>query len=264
HAEAKRISLSNRSKVLKDTLLHPQPVLVGERSVERLPDGMFSREDLLRQAQATLQQAQKEKQTILSNALAEKERILNQARLERDEIQRRAYEEGYEKGLQEGLNKGTQQGRQEVLKVQKPIGDRLQGIVDAAEQAFSRVCTECEHDMIELIISVAEKVIHQQIDQSNEIVLNMVRETIARSADKREVLLRVNPDDVELVREHQEVLSAEFDDMRVLRLEPDPRITRGGCLLETSSGCVDGRVEAQLAETRKAFRPHPLKTHADV
>lgn len=256
--------MSSRSKVLKGTCLNPKPVLVGENRVEYLPDGIGSREELLQQAQETLRQAQKEKEAILSSALAEKERILNEARSEREEIHRRAYEEAYEQGMQKGLREGTQQGKQEILTAQVPLGERLRSIVGAAEESFARVCAECEDEMIDLIACMAEKVIHQEIDRSSDIVLNVIRETIARSADRREVLLRLHPDDVEIVREHQEALSAEFTEMRTLQLEADSRVSRGGCLLETSTGCVDGRLEAQLSEIHKALQSQPSGNSTDA
>jgi len=247
--------LSSRKKILKNALINPIPILVGENKIEYLPEGIFSREELLQRSIELVHKAKRDGERIVQDAGAEAERILAQARQEREQIHKRAYEEGHSQGLQKGQQEGIQQGKQQVLNAQKPTIERLETIVSAAENSFARVCQQCEKELIDFIIDTAQKVIRQEIDRSDEIVMNVVRAAIVRASDRREISLRLHPEDLELVRVHEAGLLGEFDEIRVLRFEADQRISRGGCLLETASGWVDGRIEQQMSELAKSLKP---------
>ena len=59
----------------------------------------------------------------------------------------------------------------------------------------------------------------------------------------RGTTLHLNPDDVDLVR----AAFALDTDGFTWRIEPDPRVTRGGCLIETEASRIDATVESRVA-----------------
>jgi flagellar assembly protein FliH len=75
-------------------------------------------------------------------------------------------------------------------------------------------------------------------------VVGVVRETMRHlPIAPRAARIRLHPDDVELVQS----AFALRDDSKTWRLEPDPLITRGGCVVETDTSRIDATVESRLA-----------------
>ena len=65
--------------------------------------------------------------------------------------------------------------------------------------------------------------------------------------------VRVNPADIETMREHREQLMSmnDIDNMRVIE---DQRVDRGGVVIETEAGTIDAKISTQLREARRAAR----------
>ena len=62
--------------------------------------------------------------------------------------------------------------------------------------------------------------------------------------------MRVNPADLERMREHRDELIA-LGDIRNLRVVEDQRVDRGGVVVDTEAGTIDARISTQLDEARK-------------
>jgi flagellar assembly protein FliH len=78
----------------------------------------------------------------------------------------------------------------------------------------------------------------------------MARAAIARIVDREQITVRVNPADIEQMREHRDELLA-LGDVKTMRVIEDQRVDRGGVILETDSGSVDAKISTQLTEVRK-------------
>lgn len=245
--------LSERTRILKQTDVNSHPVMVGEGRVRSVYGEVSSREEFLERAIEICENAEKERDKMLAQALSEKESILSKIRQEREEIHRRAYQEGFQKGVEEGTEEGKTRARQEMLASQKDSIKQLVSIVSSARQSLGVLVKNHENELVELAISIAEKIILREIDRSEDVVFGIVKQVLQRANDRQEILLRLNPGDVDLVKQHQDDLTAEFDDIRTVHIEPDTRVSRGGCLLELPSGCIDGRIEQQLQQVRKSL-----------
>ena len=66
--------------------------------------------------------------------------------------------------------------------------------------------------------------------------------------DEERVVLRVNPQDLETLREHRIQLLEEFEGIKQLELQPDDTINPGGCVAVTEHLRIDGRLESQLEQ----------------
>jgi len=66
------------------------------------------------------------------------------------------------------------------------------------------------------------------------------------------VTLRVNPADLDTIRQHREAITAS-NDVEHLRIVEDQRVDRGGVLVETEAGTIDAKIATQLREARRAI-----------
>jgi type III secretion system HrpE/YscL family protein len=110
-----------------------------------------------------------------------------------------------------------------------------------------------EPQAVELALLAAKRVIGQELQHTPELVAQMVAPLIQRLRRAQSVSLRVHPDD-------RAALEASLASLRAassagtLRIETDPSLSRGDCVLHSEIGSLDARVDTQLAALRRALR----------
>jgi flagellar biosynthesis/type III secretory pathway protein FliH len=124
--------------------------------------------------------------------------------------------------------------------------DRLTGAAEAVVAERRALLAGAEETVVRIALALAERIVKDRVEIDEETVLRTVREALALAADRREVVLRVHPDDLTLVKEHRPEWLEKLSEADNLRVEGDGRVRRGGCLVETETGDVDGRIDRQL------------------
>jgi len=89
-------------------------------------------------------------------------------------------------------------------------------------------------------------------------VLQVVLQVLSRVKNEAELSIRVSPTDLPILQSY----AARLDDAlggRHWTLIPDTRVSAGGCMVESSSGTLNGTLESQLhgllATLRAAKKP---------
>lgn len=141
--------------------------------------------------------------------------------------------------------------RGEVLRAAAHAGmeeGRARAAAALAEVAVARArrLERIEEELAGVALEVARKILGEALCAAPERVLALVRSALAPVRDRREVVLRLHPLDVELVRAELPRLSALLGRALGLALHEDAGLARGGVVVETEAGRVDARVEAQL------------------
>ena len=129
----------------------------------------------------------------------------------------------------------------------------MTGAADAIVSQADALVRASERDIARLAVAVAGKVIQRSVEQDPEIVLEIARAAISQTEGTRSVVLRVSPKDMELVLSSHDELVKSSPDLRNLKVVEDPRIERGGCVVEMEVGHVDARVDEQLSEIERVF-----------
>ena len=84
----------------------------------------------------------------------------------------------------------------------------------------------------------------------------MVAEVLKRVREERELHIHVNPKDLPLLKTAEAGIAASLPG-RQFTLVADGRVETGGCIVESTLGSLDGRLEVQLAgllDTLRAAR----------
>lgn len=203
--------------------------------------------DALRsEATAALERAKSSAREILEGAFRTASSLLDQARRDRDAIAEAARAEGHEAGRQEGIARVDAE-LNELLGL-------LHGIIDAVREDRDRFLRSAEPELVRLALGAAERIVHHEISQNDQFVVETVRSALTRAMARSDISIRVNPEDMAVMREYRERLLAAGD-FEHLRLIEDQRIDRGGAVLESDSGTVDAKIATQLREVRGALIP---------
>ena len=72
-----------------------------------------------------------------------------------------------------------------------------------------------EKEILEIIFAIAEKIIHYQIDASDEIIKESIIQALRLTVDKSQVVLRVNPEDYDYVEKLRPDLFSKTDQSHI-------------------------------------------------
>lgn len=157
-----------------------------------------------------------------------------------DQDMERELHESYQRGLQDGKNL-AERGLVNVFKSMRTASEELQ-------QLREKVLRDSEDDLLDLVIAVARRVIHHEISQNRQLVVQVIRAALRNLNDKDQLIVRVHPDDQALLTSSQDqTLRQELAALNCT-LKADATLLPGNCLVETTLGTVDASFEGQLEE----------------
>ena len=151
-------------------------------------------------------------------------------------MHKEAYDEGFELGRGLGLEQGA-------LEIQEKA-EQLNQLLAALAQPFEVLDDEVVDSIADLAILVAKLLVRRELKVDPGEIVAVVRDTMHHlPVAVRSPQIRMHPEDVEIVASALSI----GEESRSWHLQPDPLITRGGCIVETESSRIDASVEARLA-----------------
>ena len=157
-------------------------------------------------------------------------------------------DEELEKRIEEAFTKGAEEERRQA-------DEDLAGICSALVEAISiisrlreRIVKESEEELLKLSFLVAKKIIRQEIKQDRQIMAQVVSEALREFPEQHDIVVCLHPEDYKVISSNRELYLAGVGNERQITLKPDEAMTIGGCVVESSTGMIDARIEAQLDE----------------
>jgi flagellar assembly protein FliH len=160
----------------------------------------------------------------------------------------RMIDEAYARGLVDGERKGA-------AAAQARLSDALTVLEIAAKQlreAAALAPAELEDNIAALATVVARQIIAREVALDASLVADLVRRALTEFPIDQSVRIRVNPQDLTAIT----VGIGPADSTRITANRDaswlaDPRVVRGGCLIEGRDRIIDGRVDTAL---ERAYR----------
>ncbi|WP_256360375.1 FliH/SctL family protein [Methylomonas koyamae] len=120
----------------------------------------------------------------------------------------------------------------------------MAGLLDALSEPFKKLDDAVEQELVKLAIAIASQLIRRELKSEPGEIVAVVREAIkVLPLAAQKVTVNLHPEDAALVRS-----ALKLDEsMPPWRLQEDPLLSRGGCIVETEVSRVDASVESRLA-----------------
>ena len=160
--------------------------------------------------------------------------VLAQAQAEAEQLRETAIAEGFAAGRADAL-----------AALEPALAALAQAVEDVREQQL-QAAVELERRAVELGLALAKKVVAGALEVKPEKVIDTVTGALRGIVERERVIVLVNPDDLEIVREAMEGIRASLGGMEHCVVEAERRVGRGGCLVRTPVGDIDARVETKL------------------
>jgi flagellar assembly protein FliH len=108
-------------------------------------------------------------------------------------------------------------------------------------------------EMHSLVLLIAEKIIRHSIAEQSQTILATIEDAIRLAVKSEEFQIRVNPEDLEVIKERKKEIIDDISGLDNIVLKTDSTIERGGCILESVNCTVDATIDSQLQVIKQAL-----------
>ena len=185
-------------------------------------------------------QAKSEAKGIRDRAEAEAQHIIEQAHEEAEQLKASAYEEAKQSGYMDGREEASAE---------------LVEVIASASRRMQQIESQALPQLKELALKIAKKILGRELEFHPDAVVDIVKQALSEKArQRREIYLRVNPADLNHIREHKRELVEVLSRCKEIGLREDPDVALHGVIIETDAGTIDAQLETQLAVFEKLFK----------
>jgi len=160
----------------------------------------------------------------------------------------RLADDAYARGLADGERRAVAQSQTRVRDALAIIDE----ITAEMRESLSLAPAILEENIAALAVLVARQIVAQEVKTSRDVVADLVRRALTEFPLEQSVRIRVNPMDLSLLTAASAgEETTPIAGTREATWLADPRVSRGGCLIEGRDRIVDGRVDTAL---ERAYR----------
>ncbi|MBF2053960.1 MAG: hypothetical protein IGS03_10930 [Candidatus Sericytochromatia bacterium] len=177
-------------------------------------------------------------EAMLAEARTQSAQLLNEAQQKIVQITQQAE--------QQGLEQGRASGQAETRRALQ----QAQQILQAAQADRERLLQASEGEMVQLVLQIVRKILRIEPIINEQVLIKVVRAALERLGKQVNVVIRVHPEDLELL--HFSLLQLE-DLALEIELMPDPAIEPGGCRVVSAAGEIDATLQTQFEAVARSF-----------
>lgn len=189
-------------------------------------------------AQKLIREAYQKAENIIKEAETEAQTQLEKTQKQVEAIKAKAYDEGFKSGFEDGVKQGLKEYKKAV-----------QSLIEEKKRFYAQresMVQETEKDLVELALTIAEKVIQKELTKDDEFILRLVRENLQQHFFNTHVIIRVSKDDHQHLASKIKDIKKEIGYINQIDLIGDVTLEKGSCIIEAPSGSVDASVKQQL------------------
>ncbi|MFZ5441663.1 MAG: FliH/SctL family protein [Myxococcota bacterium] len=128
-----------------------------------------------------------------------------------------------------------------------------------AKMQAGQIIADSEQAVLDLALKVAAKIISRDLERDPNVVLEIVASCTEAARSSKAMVLRVHPEDGKLLREKRPRLMELIGRAVDLSIRDDAEVERGGCVIQTEYGTIDGQIRTQFEMLRNVLMPAEQK-----
>ena len=152
--------------------------------------------------------------------------------------------------LQTKVNEARVSGiRETEQKLAAPLNAALENVekfMDELTRFRRELFQESENDILEMITTVAKKVVLKELSIDPSLLKEVVQKAISVVERERNVVIAVSPQDCEFYQKAKPDFLAKFQGIQELRIEVDRQLPSGQVFVRTQTLELDVRVDAMV------------------
>ena len=221
--------------------------------------------DIAVEARDILESARREAASLLSEIRARGEAEIT-ARCKTELT--KAHTEGYEAGFAEGLEAGRDAGYAQALEeARRDYAEKHASLSASCASIISEINKDrdawrqaARQDLIDLAITLANRVVHCIGQRDREVVLRNLEEVIRLVGARTDVVIAVHPTDAATARMFSQTLTDAREQWKHIQVIEEPEISPGGCRVRWGTGAADAQLETQFERIVTELRGEKAET----
>lgn len=195
-------------------------------------------------------EARSDAQQIRERAEAQAAQLLEQAEAESTAVRDRAHEEAkaiVATAKEEGLRTGREEGLEALMEATLRANASMASLQDTLVPQIKT-----------LAMAIARRVIGRELEFHPEAIVEIVKQALGDKArQRREITLRVNPDDAQMLKDSRAELLEMLSRCKDISIREDAGIAPHGVIIETEAGIIDAQLETQLGVLERLLQSMP-------
>lgn len=155
----------------------------------------------------------------------------------------------------EGSEADTVQIKQQELDAQKAVFlqacQTLNDVISKLNQFYNKIFAERREEIARLSIEIARKILMQKVENGDYEIESIVKEALSKAPASQEVIVHLNPDDLEKFQKVQQ--DGPGGTLTGVKLISDTNIGRAECMLESPKGLIKSLIDDNLERIAKAL-----------
>lgn len=188
--------------------------------------------------QQIIEEAKRRAEAIMRQAQLDAKKLLEESKIHCQNALQQAEKEGFELGQQRGLESSTGEMATLILQVRQMLSDTV--------YAREKVLRSSAGAIADLAMKISERVTQTMVTANPEVIKNQVSKALDKVKDREHITVRVNPQDLDVVRARRDMFQKLLEGPKTFEINGDPKVDRGGVIIETNLGNVDARISTQM------------------
>jgi flagellar assembly protein FliH len=131
---------------------------------------------------------------------------------------------------------------------------RVQMAVEKLRHEGERLAEQARADTLEIAFQIARRILEQELRTGPDALFALVRSAVRRAGDVRRVLIRVAPQDVQLLEGDSGKAALQTITVARVEIVGDAALTPGDVIVESAEARIDGRLSSRLNELHEAVQ----------
>lgn len=160
-------------------------------------------------------------------------------------LEREAFTKGYAQGERAGIEAGGKRAEAMLRRMAQTLDDLA--------RLRQTMIKETERQIVELALTLARRIVARELSIEPDLVAALAHVALGRLGESSPATIRLNPEDYATVVAHR----GEQWEGTLVTIVPDHAVARGGCLVESDFGMIDGTLDAQFDELSRSLLGDP-------
>ncbi len=187
----------------------------------------LSRQEFLKEAEETLEQAREEAVHILEAAKAEAEGIKTSA---------------YNVGKSDGFKVGMNDSQKKIITMEMEYKEKVRLL----EQEYNEKLEEAEPKFVDIMVNLIEKITGIMVENKKEVILHLVHNGIRNVGKSEKYMIQCSSEDYPLLEGEKERLCMAAGLSEGIDIVENTDFVKNQCVIEADSKIIDCSLDIQL------------------
>jgi len=190
-----------------------------------------------------------EEEQLLPRALEQEYALLEKFKKETEKERKLALEKARQEAkkiMEAARCDGYAEGLRQAEKESRALKEEALAVLAKAEQERCSIIRGAEAEILQIALSIAEKLLNNKINFDATAVLGVLAKALETLPGGQTVTLRVNPEDESVSRKNLKWLQGLLKKEVPLHVTADPAVPLGSCKVESEEAVVELNLQVEL------------------